>query len=70
MTEERRQLLVSLQAREETLKNTYANHITSLEDRHRRKIDILIKQHQSVGCDILHVHNIVTNRNSNSKIGM
>ena len=48
MTEERRQLLLSLQAREETLRNQYESHIQHLEERNRRKIEILIKQHQSV----------------------
>jgi hypothetical protein len=48
MTEERRQLLLSLQVREEGLKEKYEGHIQQLEERNRRKIDILIKQHQSV----------------------
>ena len=48
MTEERRQLLLSLQAREESLREKYEIHIQQMEDRNRRKIDILIKQHQSV----------------------
>ena len=48
MTDERRQLLLSLQVREETLRDKYETHIQQLEERNRRKIDILIKQHQSV----------------------
>ena len=48
MTEERRSLLVQLQARESTLKEGYTDHIEGLQKSYKRKIEIIITQHQSV----------------------
>ena len=52
MAEERRKLLVSLHAREETMKEKYTAHIRQLEEKDKRRTDILISQHQSVTCHL------------------
>eukprot|EP00116_Pleurobrachia_bachei_P003622 sb/3463884/ len=48
MTEEKRQLLVTLQARENRLRDNYNTYIEQLNDKRRKKVDLLNQQHLSV----------------------
>ena len=54
MTEERRQLLLSLHAREDTLKQQYSSHVKQLEERQGRKVDLILKRHSTVSFHVIY----------------